>query len=211
MFCITETPIWTRIVSLWNATFLMHLTYLGCHGGLFVVDERHAENGGGERSKLLTMFPQLGKRGSFEGLGCFAATPNTRHHLAVDEVAFLRSALAGLQCTWEHDVLLDQRIEDRRSGCREVNVLCAAYIFLTNERGYRLKHGGSFGVHYLVYTGDREGHSEFLAVIVTHEMCALERVALQRLARSVRKRAMLVTPTSDAIGAFTVELLQFND
>jgi hypothetical protein len=177
----------------------LHLHFIGCCGSLFRIAEVRAReptpsDGRGHTTTLLWYFPQFAKRPTKEA-GVFT--------LAVNEVALLRSTSAP-RILWSGDDVLDEYIHGRRR-CLEVDALCKAYCFLTTGRGYWLKHGGAFGVHYLVYTSHPDhGHSEFLAVVSLKPMNNLERRVLLRLARSVRKRAMVLTPMNNT---FDVEFL----
>ncbi|AYU83747.1 tRNA intron endonuclease catalytic C-inal domain containing protein [Leishmania donovani] len=141
----------------------------GTNGPLFRVAESAAAI-----AYLSTHYPQCKKRGS-------------GWHLSVEEVSLLQSQLRRADGVHFASADTKEQFEVlRKRYARD----CAVYAALTTDHGYRLRHGSQFGANYIGYQ-DVGTHGECL--LFTGPLAELERVRAVRIARSVGKRAMLVT------------------
>jgi tRNA splicing endonuclease len=70
----------------------------------------------------------------------------------------------------------------------EVRRHCEAYLFLVNECGFALRHGGRFGADFIGYR-NRDDHGTHLVCVAKSR---LDTVGLSRVACSVRKEVLLV-------------------
>ncbi|GET93466.1 hypothetical protein, conserved [Leishmania tarentolae] len=148
----------------------------GTDGPLFSVAESAAAI-----AYLSTHYPQCKKRSS-------------GWQLSVEEVSLLQSQLGSTDGV--HFAAADTREkfeELRKRYARD----CAVYAALTTDHGYKLRHGSQFGANYIGYQ-DVETHGECL--MFTGPLAELEQVRAVRIARSVGKRAMLVTMQQDDNG-----------
>ena len=129
--------------------------------------------------KVTSRFPTFSKREHNLLFG-------TSFFLSVDEVFTLQHTFP--EAVQFADDRSSSEFRTRRDGSLP---LCRAHYFLT-LRHLHLRHGGSYGCHFIGYSKPTS-HGEFLLQVVTGgDYSSAADVSLCRLARSVGKRACLV-------------------
>lgn len=167
----------------------MQLTVVDTNGPLFVLDEAAEVT-----NFFATHYPQFAKR----SLGWQLSVEEVHFLLLLQQKKPLAANSAAAANTEQPDVTVTFASGNAAEQYDALQATyatdCTVYACLTQDHGFRLRHGSAFGASYIGYR-DLARHGECL--FFTGPLADLEVVRAVRVARSVGKEAVMVALTAD--------------